>query len=260
MEQVLKGFAATVLLLLAGDVLAHDFWIEPATFQPAEGTDLGVGLRVGEAFKGVAYPRNPGHIRRFVLAEPGGEKDVPGRAGGDPAGQVRIGESGSLVLGYRSTRTVFQMGAEAFEAYLREEGLDQVAEYRARRRETGRPVREAFSRCAKAVIQAGDAPGAGHDRALGFALELVPERNPYTLRLGDVLPVRILYQGQPLEGARIAAINAERPTEVGLRRDPTRRGGYACGWIGAAAGWLKASTWCPRPGMWLRIGRVSGRR
>lgn len=47
------------------------------------------------------------------------------------------------------------------------------------------------------------------NRHLGHLLELVPQKNPATLRAGEPLPVRVLINGQPLAGAAIEVGNGE---------------------------------------------------
>jgi uncharacterized GH25 family protein len=41
----------------------------------------------------------------------------------------------------------------------------------------------------------------------------VAERNPYTLRAGQDLPVRLTYQNRPLAGALVVAMNRLNPSE-----------------------------------------------
>ena len=48
----------------------------------------------------------------------------------------------------------------------------------------------------------------GADRVLGLRLELIAEKNPYVT--GRV-PVRLLYEGKPLEGALVVAFNKAEP-------------------------------------------------
>jgi len=89
------------ILLVADTSFAHDFWVEPETFRPEVGTVLPIRLYVGHPFLGESYPRNPQHLKRFIVSGPRGEKAVPGRQGSDPAGYIQVDESGCLVVGYR---------------------------------------------------------------------------------------------------------------------------------------------------------------
>ncbi len=97
---------------------------------------------------------------------------------------------------------------------------------RASRGETGKPAREAFSRCAKALLDVAPAgrEGAGFDRVLGFTLELVPEKNPYGLIAGGELPVRLLHDGKPLAGALVQALlHGDPSVKAAARTDKAGR-------------------------------------
>src|SRR5262245_29516486 len=160
------------LLLLA--TLAHDFWIEPSVFRAQPGQIVGVRLRVGQELLGDPVPRDPSLVDRFVL----NGAPVVGRDGSDPAGYFRVDSGGLLVVGYQSKFSRVEMTGEKFNQYLKEEGLDRIPRQSS-------TVHDAFSRCAKSLVLAGAATPAQSDRVLGFTLELVAEKNPYT---SDDLP------------------------------------------------------------------------
>ena len=209
---------------LALAVCAHDFWIEPSTYRPAVGSTLGVGLYVGQGFRGDALPRNPAMIARFVLLTGAGETPVGGRAADDPAGWVRIDQPGLALIGYRSLDSQVSLEAAKFEAYLKEEGLEAVIAARAKSGDSQKPSRELFSRSAKSLVEAGGEGSVGYDRVLGLTLELVPEKNPYAMKAGDALPVRLLYEGRPLPGALVVALSHDDPeTKVAQRTDADGR-------------------------------------
>jgi Domain of unknown function (DUF4198) len=199
---------------------AHDMWIAPTTFFPALGQIVGAKLRVGQDLLGDPLPRDPALINQFVVEDASGRKPLVGRDGSDPAGYLRAGTAGLLVVGYLSNASPVELAPEKFNQYLKEEGLDAVAALRARRNEAGAKARELFSRCAKSLVLAGFPSESQGDRTLGFTLELVAERNPYVLRSGEELPVRLIYQNRPLAGALVVAINRLNPSEkVSARTD-----------------------------------------
>ncbi len=202
---------------------AHDFWIEPSTFRPALGSELAVSLRVGQDFRGDPVPRNPSLIRTFVLVSGAGERPVDGLPGADPAGLVKITDPGILWIGYRSGRSPVTLEAEKFEKYLSDEGLDKIVEVRKSRGESGKPGREVFSRSVKSMLVAGGpGAGAGFDRPLGLTLELVPEKNPAAVGPEGKLPLRLLYESRPLEGALIVAMNQAEPAKKLTARTDAR--------------------------------------
>ena len=207
------SMSLSVAILLGAPLLAHDMWIEPMTFSPQTGEIVGVKLRVGQDFLGDPLPRDTSLINQFIVEDSEGRKPLVGRDGGDPAGFLRVPAPGLLVVGYRSNPSTVELTAEKFNQYVKDEGLDAVAALRARRNETGAKARELFTRCAKSLILSGPPNEAQADRTLGFTLELVAERNPYLLRAGQDLPVRLTYENRPLAGALVVAMNRLNPAE-----------------------------------------------
>jgi len=200
-------------LLVTAPLLAHDMWIEPMTFSPQTGEIVGVKLRVGQDLLGDPLPRTTALIHQFIVEDSEGRKPLVGRDGSDPAGFLRVAAPGLLVIGYNSNPSAVELTSEKFNQYVKEEGLDSIAALRASRNETGAKAREIFARCAKSLVLSGPADESVGDRRLGFTLELVAERNPYTLRAGQELPVRLTYESRPLAGALVVAMNRMNPSE-----------------------------------------------
>jgi uncharacterized GH25 family protein len=198
-------------LATSASLSAHDFWIEPTGFNADLGRVVGVKLRVGDDFHGDAVPRTEQLIDEFVVVDASGRRQIVGREGSDPAGLLRVMSPGLMVIGYHSRPSPVTLPAAKFTQYLKDEGLDMIVAARERSGASARDGREIFSRSAKSLVRSGaTAPGAG-DRTLGFPIELVAERNPYQLRAGDTLPVRLAYRGTPLAGARVVAYNQRSP-------------------------------------------------
>jgi uncharacterized GH25 family protein len=204
---------AAAITLSRAPLFAHDLWIEPTTFSPEPGQIIGVRLRVGQDLLGDPVPRDPALVKQFVFEDVGGRKPLVGREGADPAGFLRVAGPGLLVIGYLSNPSAIELAAEKFNQYLRDEGLDAVAALRARRMQTGDTAHELFSRCAKSLVLSGSPSRAQADRLLGFTLELVAERNPYAIRAGEDLPVRLTYEKRALAGALVVAMNRLNPSE-----------------------------------------------
>lgn len=210
--------------LAAGCAGAHDLWIEPTTFFPQKGQAVATHLRVGVDLAGDAVLRDPALIDQFIAVDAGGRWPVAGLAGDDPAGMVRTAAPGLTVVGYSSHPSAVELPAAKFNQYLKEEGLDAVIAERARRNESGTNVRENFSRSAKSLLLSGPPGEAQRDQPLGFTLELVAERNPYALRVGQSLPVRLIYQNRPLAGALVVAMNSLDPArKQAMRTDAEGR-------------------------------------
>ena len=224
---------SALIVLSSAPLFAHDMWIVPTTFSPEPGEIVAVRLRVGQDLLGDPLPRNAALINQFIVEDAAGRKPVIGRDGADPAGVLRVTMPGLLVIGYLSNPSPIVLPAEKFNQYLADEGLDGVAKLRARRQQTNSDAREIFSRCAKSLVLSGSPIEGQGDRRLGFTLELVAERNPYAIRAGQDLPVRLTYENRPLAGALVIAVNrlnlpeklAARTNDDGRVRFRLRPGG-----------------------------------
>ncbi len=213
------GLGIAAILAFAGTASAHDFWIEPSSFEPAPHAVVSFRLAVGQRWHGEVFPRSEQRIVRFTLAGPEGEQTIPGAEGGDPAGVVAAGAPGIYVAAYQSNNGELELEPERFAEYLRLEGLERVLDERRRRGEDGRESHEVYARCAKSLLSVAGGR-RGYDRVIGLPLELVPEGNPYALAPGETLPVRLLYRGRPLAGALVVASPRAHPDdEVRARSD-----------------------------------------
>lgn len=222
---ILVRFALLALLIPASASWAHDFWIDPSSFQPQPGQRVTVRLRVGQHFRGDPVPRDLSLMQRFAVIAPGGnETPVPGVPGAEPAGFATMTAPGLSLIAYASGRSPVSLDGAKFETYLAEEGLEAISAWRARKGQSAAPVKEVFSRYAKTFLDVGGKGGAGFDRVLGLALELIPEKDPTGLLPGAELPVRLLYRGKPLAGVLVTALPHDKPdTRVTARTDAAGR-------------------------------------
>ncbi|MGI4874206.1 MAG: DUF4198 domain-containing protein [Janthinobacterium lividum] len=205
------------LLLATTVALAHEFWLQPGSFRVAAGQAVPVRLLVGGNFTGEAWPRPTRKVLRFVCLGAFGPADStdlrPALLTDSVAPVLRCAGPGTQTVLLTSRPSFSELDPEKFTAYLREEGLDLALR---RREELGqtktKPGREAYRRCAKTLLLAspGTAARALNPKAdtlfrqpLGLPLELVAEQNPYRLKAGAALTVRVLRFGQPVTGALV---------------------------------------------------------
>lgn len=223
--------AGPVLALAAPAAAAHEYWIAPESFTAQPGARVEARLMVGEMLKGNELPWLSHQVARFLVAGPEQVRRLEGTEGDLPAASFVAEAAGLYVIAHETHPLTARFDFAAFREYLDYEGLGHVA---AAHRARGLPedeVPEAYARAAKALVQVGSADAGGSDRPLGLAYELVALANPYAG--GDVLPVRLLWQGRPAAGAPVAVIrrrgeavdrlmlitDAEGRVEVPLMRD-----------------------------------------
>lgn len=200
-----------LLAALAEPALAHDFWLDPTTFTPANGQRVAVTLRVGQHFQGDALARDPSQLLQFVAIGAGGERPVAGADGYSPAGVALVGGDELVILAYQSRGAVAELDAQAMQRYVTEEGLAPQLDARWRELPV---VRDAYSRCAKALLRPAGASSRGFDRVVGHPLELVLLGDPQSARAGHRLRARLLEDGVAIEGIRVKAISRLDPAAV----------------------------------------------
>jgi hypothetical protein len=242
-----RAVAALLLAAAAAHAHAHEYWILPSRFDPAVGEEVGVGLRVGSGWPGESRSRDLNHLLRFGAVDASGERPIPGEHAQSPAGSIAPRRAGATWLVYRSRATDIEIDPKTFELYLREEGLESVIDERARRGESARPGREAFTRHAKALLRVG-ARGDGASRRVGLALEIVAEHDPAARAPGEPLRLRLLLRGRPLTGMLVKA--QRRPDAPGTPSP----------WVTARTdGEGRVALPIEQPGVWL-VNAVQMRR
>ena len=110
---------------------------------------------------------------------------------------VRVGTSGTYVVGLSTLDRMIRLEAKDFNEYLATEGSPALLLQRKQTGEETLPARERYSKHVKALLQAGSTRSSGYGTVLGYPAELVPLRNPYALRPGQALRIRALVNGKP---------------------------------------------------------------
>lgn len=194
----LHSVAICMAFFLFGPSQAHEFWLEALDYTLTPDEQMGVELRVGEEFAGSKYPFVQQRFRKFTVTTQGKTRNYKGRAGDQPALQIKAPKAGLHVLAYHSTPDTLKFTKarpDLLETYLKAEGLDHVLK---QHRADGLPeigISEKYTRNAKALVQVGPDTG-GKDVAVGLPFEWVVQGTPYD---GDTsVSVRLLLRGKPV--------------------------------------------------------------
>ncbi len=223
---------------------AHEFWIEPSGYAAKTGERIGVALRVGEHFKGEPVERKSDRIERFAALRLNespvpAETKIDGKDGDEPAGQFTPKKPGLYAVIYDSNHSQIELAGEKFESYLKEKGLDAIIERRRQRKESDRPAREIYSRCAKSlIVVTGDASNKkpARDRAVGMPLEIVAQFDPLAEKTPRAMTFQIVYDGKPLQNVQVTALSQTQKQPAQKKRSD--KNGMVTFRVGDGGPWL----------------------
>ncbi len=237
--------AAAVLLLMAAPTHAHDFWMAPERYTaPEDAAKVRAVFRIGTAAEVEDWDTK--HEKIVALRSIGPDGVTDQRA------HVTIGQPGSVlvhlqgrgthIITLESTPSEIELPAAEFNDYLDHEGLTLIRDWRAKNGQSDKPGREQYARRAKALVQLGDGPTDMVTRPVGLSLEIVPERNPLTLKPGEALPVRLYFRGEPLAGARLEleSLSAVSGSNMALTTDAEGRARFT---LPHKGNWKIATVW-----------------
>ncbi|MEL6869605.1 MAG: DUF4198 domain-containing protein [Pseudomonadota bacterium] len=191
-----------MLTMLPAPASAHDHFLWADRYQLASEQPATVQFQVGHAGDFAAWPHGLTQVSAIATYGPSGFGDWLHTLGEDDV-QVQLKEPGTYVVALTSYRSTSELPGERFDAYVSKEGLAAIAAHRERAHQPDQPGTELYARRAKALLQVGEPATAHATQRLGMELEIVPLRNPYSLKEDDALPVQVWYRGKPLAGAQV---------------------------------------------------------
>ena len=210
---------AVVVCTAAATASAHDFWLVPDMFAVPASGEIVVKGQTSSAFPTTLSAVTPDRVT---------EARVVGAADDERIAALAI-QGNSLLLRHRPKTAgqkvvAVSVGwrhvnetAASFRKYLVAEGAEDALKHydRTGQLPTADIVRR-YAKYGKTVIEVGSGPRA-FDRRVGHPLEFVPETDPGAAKSGPI-QMRLLFQGQPLAGARVhagrAPASGEKYSEV----------------------------------------------
>jgi hypothetical protein len=108
------------------------------------------------------------------------------------------GEAGTWVAGVSTNPNNIELSAEDFNEYLEHDGVLDMLQWRKENNALDQDAVEKYSKHVKTIFQVGDKKTSDWQTVLNYPIEFVPMKNPYDVKAGDELSVKLLWKGQPL--------------------------------------------------------------
>jgi uncharacterized GH25 family protein len=196
MKRVLLTLAITGIISLA---TAHEFWLQPKKYKYKVGEEMKVDFMVGEGFSGEFWDLKKHKVEKAVIHFAGGMTDLTKQVQPTKGNNLsyKFLKEGTHLLTLQSNPAFIELESEKFNAYLKEDGLDNITELRTKNNTMDTPAKEFYQRFVKLLVQSGDKTDETYRKRANFPLEIVPLNNPYAMQSGDYLECRILFENKP---------------------------------------------------------------
>ncbi|HEY0676760.1 MAG TPA: DUF4198 domain-containing protein [Chitinophagaceae bacterium] len=208
------------LLFTVALMSGHEFWLHPEKFYYRTGELVNIKCLSGENYEGKNWTGDRSKIKNLrlyyadVVDECSTQLSENGK--GDSL-RMAFFEEGTMMFTFNNHNSFIELDSEKFNAYLKEDGLQEVIDYRASHNESDSGGREYYQRCVKTLVQVGDKKTSTYKKRTSLAVDIVPEENPYSLNDGEKLKVKLYFQNKPMVNALVRVWH--RNNEQTVKRD-----------------------------------------
>ncbi|GIV37250.1 MAG: hypothetical protein KatS3mg032_1629 [Cyclobacteriaceae bacterium] len=189
---------------------AHEFWMEPDRFRYQPGEVMKLNCMVGEQFAGERWNLQKNRVIRLDHHGPATVQSVAELLNTGHTGnhlELLLKDEGTHLFVLQSSNAFVELQAADFNAYLKEDGLEDILKYRQQNGTINAPAREYYQRNAKLLVQAGGKTADVYRKITGLPLEIIALQNPYTVKLTGEIKFRVLFEGKPLPYAMVKVWN-----------------------------------------------------
>jgi uncharacterized GH25 family protein len=237
-----KLITFTIVLVAILISSAYEFWLQPAKFRFALGEDIKLDFMVGENFIGEFWDSKKHKAEKIELHRISGirdlAKDVKLTQGNNLA--IQADQEGTYLFSLHSNSAYIELEGEKFNDYLKEDGLDYILDERTKSGSLKKKSTEFYTRFAKLLVQTGNKTDDTYKKRIGLRYEIIPDQNPYALKVGDHLQCRVLFDGKPAAHALVKVWNKVNTTTF-LQNIYTENDGTMRFPLSASGPWMVSS-------------------
>lgn len=231
MKRKIFGLLLLCALLAVVPAFAHDLFLKPDSFFVKVNRKVSISVMNG------TFQRSEGAVSFARLTDasvvaPSGarvnqkETDFTKNETTAFLNLAPMAEAGNYVVGLSTTWRENSLKAAEFNEYLTLEGIPDILENRKHDGELEIDGRYRYSKYVKTILQVGGKQTDNYKIVIGYAVEMIPQANPYKLKKGDSIEILCLKDGKPLvgqtvltgyeSGEKLAAEKSVRSDEKGI--------------------------------------------
>jgi uncharacterized GH25 family protein len=197
-----------ILSVLFNDLFCQDIWLRPGKYFYEPGDTAIVQFATGEDF--IARPWLPATTEIEFLEHQNivGTSNLKDSVKADERTPLKIGplKEGYQFVTFKTKRSL-RVTADQFNNFLKQYGSDEIYN----ERKSSNRLSEGASITAANVVQlafrVGKNHGQGWNDVQGLAVEVIPDKNPQTLKRGDRIHFTVYENGKPAFGVRVRIWN-----------------------------------------------------
>jgi uncharacterized GH25 family protein len=230
------------VLVVASIVQAHEFWLQPAKFRFALGETIKLDFMVGESFTGEFWDLKKHKAEKIQLHRLSRSRDLAKEVKSTQGNNLdlKADQEGTYLFSLQSNAAYIELEGEKFNDYLKEDGLDYILDERTKSGSLTKKSTEFYTRFAKLLVQTGNKTDDTYKKRLGLRYEIIPDQNPYALKVGDHLQCRVLFDGKPAAHALVKVWNKVNNTTF-LQNIYTENDGTMRFPLSASGPWMVSS-------------------
>lgn len=197
---------------------SQEFWLQPSKFYYNSDDRWAINFMEGVDFGGESWEmaedtgaagRKKSRVNTVALHQQGKFTDIshlPGKDAEDDLVLPPQAEGSYWVV--METANLFSVrGAEQFNAYLKEAALDEAYGHRQKTNTLDEAGKELYVHFARLLVQVGNKTDDTFKKETGLTVEVIPQQNPSSLKVGDRVQFKVMYDGKPAFGARVKVFN-----------------------------------------------------
>jgi hypothetical protein len=197
------GVLTIGLFAIVAIAAAQESWIHSDKFVYASGNKLSVAFVTGRDFIGRPWVKDNA-VAGLRLYGISGVFDLSDSIRYDQKENLNslLQANGTYMLALQSDNILRGFPADTFNLLLREYELDAVKNHRQKTNTTTSAARVYQRVFAKLIFQVGEKQDNTYEKPLGWPVEIIPDRNPASVKVGDQVRFKILFDGKPVFGVR----------------------------------------------------------
>jgi len=190
---------------------AHELWLQPDKFFYKAGEILKVSFKSGSYFTATSTTVMNTDIDKLELHTLTAVVDLKPNLVSNQKENISypLVSEGTPVVIMQTHNQFIETESAIFNAYLKESGLEDAAYARESSGTKNKAGKENIRHYTKLIIQVGEKRDDTFRKVLGLPIEIIPEKNPYNVKVGDLIKFKVLANGKPLFGAKVNVWNRE---------------------------------------------------